>query len=333
MEGVTMEKLAYFVEAPKDGRDMTKEIEEKLTRYGVCLLGSGTYRAAGICMPEGSTISGMGAATRLLLPIDLTEGFVLKMNSYTTVKDLAVIGSEAPIPLPDKVGARHGILFSGTATRKEWMDQPVNAILSGCFISGFTGGGLTCIDTGYYIRSSMAASNCHIINCGAGIYIPHFSEYHEFTNMQCCENLYGCVNNGGNNVFVNCGFNGNETAFLIDNSDGNAWNNSHGSAIGCTFNHSGNNKGIGIRIIGASCGYVFTGCQDFFSKIIVEDSIGVQFSAMNFGRAPEIYVKGGKPVFFSGCVFYEYPHVLSVTDGATVRFSECYTRDGEPVSL
>ena len=63
---------------------------------------------------------------------------------------------------------------------------------------------------------------------------------HMFTNIMASKCLYGCINNGGNNVFVNCGFNSNITGFLIDNSRGQSNNNSHGSAIGCTFNHSGN---------------------------------------------------------------------------------------------
>ena len=326
-----MPQCNYFLEAPLDDADVTSEILERLDMYGVCILGSGIYRVSGLLMPEGSTLSGMGAATKVLLSESVTDGFAIGMNSYTTVKDLSVIGSVTPIPLPESVGTRHGILFRGTATQKDWDGQPMHAILDGCRISGFTGGGLTCVDTGYYIRASMTATNCRIVNCGAGINITHFSEYHEFTNMLCSENLYGCINNGGNNVFVNCGFNANETGFVIDNSDGNAWNNSHGSVVGCTFNHSGNNKGIGILIVGANSGYMFTGCQDFYSKIIVKDSERIQFHSMNFGKGTEISLSGGKPVFFANCLFHSAP-LLTVTDGATVRFSECYTRDGDAVT-
>lgn len=327
-----MPQCSYFLDAPLDGEDMTSAIEERLTSYGVCILGHGTFPVSGVRMPKGSMLSGMGEATKVLLRAEIEDGFAIAMDSHTTVKDLSVIGSESPIPLPEAVGTRHGILFRGTATRKDWQDQPRDAILEGCRMRGFTGGGLTCIDTGYSIRSILTASNCHIDNCGVGIHIPHYSEYHEFTNMHCCENLYGCINNGGNNVFVNCGFDSNETGFVIDNSDGNAWNNSHGSAVGCTFNHSGNNKGIGILIRGASSGYVFTGCQDFYSKIIIENSIGIQFSAMNFGKNTEISVSGGNFALFSGCIFLGEPTV-SVTDGAVLRFDGCYTRDGDPVTV
>ena len=41
-------------------------------------------------------------------------------------------------------------------------------------------------------------SDCHILNCGAGINIDHFSEFHKFTNVLSETNLYGCINNGGN---------------------------------------------------------------------------------------------------------------------------------------
>jgi ABC-type transport system substrate-binding protein len=63
--------------------------------------------------------------------------------------------------------------------------------------------------------------------------------------------------------------------------------------VGCTFNHSGGNKGVGVKILGAKPGYIFTGCQMFYSKIVLEDSWGVAFDAMNFGKDMDISVKGG----------------------------------------
>ena len=324
--------LPYVLESTSDGRDRTAEIEACLKNYGACMLGAGLFTVRGIEMPDGTSLSGIGSATRLLLDPALDEGFTVRIGSFCSVKDLSVIGSEDPIPLPEAVGKRHGLSFLGTATPHDWENQPRNSIVHGCIIRAFTGGGLTCIDTGYSIHSSLTASDCHILNCGAGIYIPHFSEYHEFTNMLCCENLYGCINNGGNNVFANCGFNANKIGFVIDNADGKACNNSHGSVSACTFNHSDSNTGIGIHLIGANVGYVFSACQVFYSKIILENSDDILFHSFNFGRKSVIEITGGKLTMFTGCAFSAMPTV-TVKDNPHVKFLNCFTKDGEAVEF
>ena len=322
----------YFL-APGEG-DMTAAIEEKLQRHGVCLLGGGTYTVHGIRMPEGSTLKGMGRATRVLLDPALEEGFAIGMDAFCTVSELFVSGAQGVIELP-LLGKRHGILYKGTATRKEWMGEglKLNSVVQGCFISGFTGGGITCSDTGYYLRAALYASNCHIVNCGAGINIAYLSDYNSFTNVMCAENLYGCINNGGNNMFSSCGFNGNlKTGFLIDNSQNQSPNNSHGSCMGCTFNHNGNNEGIGVEIYGAVSGFVFSGCQMFFSKIVLEHSVGITFTGMNFGRKVDLLVKGGSTMLTS-CVFLAGLEQISLSEGAVLRTRDCVLRDGSELVI
>ena len=161
-------------------------------------------------MPDNATLSGLGTASKLILDTKIKSGYTVKIGSLSCIKDLSVMGAEEFIEVPQSVGERHGILFKGNATPKHWHGQPRNSIITNCIISSFTGGGLTCIDTGYSTNASLTASNCHILYCGACINIPHYSEYHEFTNMLCTDSLYGCINNGGNNVFTNCGFNSNK---------------------------------------------------------------------------------------------------------------------------
>jgi hypothetical protein len=247
------------------------------------------------------------------------------------VKDLCVTGGTTELDRPTQLGDRHGISFEGTADPQDWSGQPQNIIITGCFITNFTGGGILLEKTGYNDTCSAVVSDCHILRCGAGIYIPFFSEYHKFTNVLCHHCLYGCINNGGNNMFVNCGFTSNVTGFLMDNSHGRSKNNSHGSVVGCTFNHSGKNEGIGIQILAVKNGFVFTGCQMFYSKIVVEDSPGIVIDSFNFGRGMDISVKGESFVSFSNSVFAGQPESVKVTDGAKVKFSNCHTFFGEAV--
>ncbi|MBE6703573.1 MAG: hypothetical protein E7585_09245 [Ruminococcaceae bacterium] len=328
------EKRECFVPAV-EGADMTAAIEETLKRYGTCCLGSGTYLVSGIKMPPNATLMGLGKCSKVLLNPAVAEGAAVQMDTFCCVKDLFICGAESKIALPEEPQGRHGILFQGSATTKNWMgdDLKLNSIISGCQISGFTGGGITCVDTGYYIRASLTVTNCHIVNCGAGLNISHFSEYHAFTNVQCCENGYGCINNGGNNKFVNCAFDGNRLGFMIDNIRVKSPNHSHGSVVGCSFNHTDNNQGIGILLLGATNGYIFTGCQMFYSKIVIEQSAAIVFNATNFGRLMDISVVGDELVMFSDCVFGAAPTRLAVSNPQAVKFKNCYTRSGEEVRV
>lgn len=322
----------YYLPSTNDSTDRTGDILRMLEEHGACQLGSGIYVVAGVDMPDSTSLMGVGNSTVVLLREDVTSGYAVKLGSYCRVRDMQIKGSAERIERPEQVGDRHGIVFLGNAKLKDSPPQPRHPMISGCFLSSFTGGGITCRDTGYSSLSSLLVSDCQIVNCGAGINIAHFSEYHKFTNVLVGQCLYGCVNNGGNNVFVNCGFNSNKVGFFMDNSHGQSNNNSHGSAVGCTFNHSDNNEGIGILAIGMRAGYMFTGCQVFFSKIVLEDCEGFIFDTFNYGRKVELHVKGGKLVMFSNSVFRgEGPDAIEIADNSLVKFVNCYTRDGRTV--
>ena len=317
----------YFLPSTNDNTDRTADIQQMLEQHGVCMLGDGVYVVSGVDMPKSSALMGVGAATKVLLNETVQEGYAVRLNSYCTVKDMHVMGCAQAIERPTEVGKRHGLMFLGDATPKQFGGQHRNSIITGCIITAFAGGGITCHDTGYVTMCSLTVSDCHILNCGAGINIDHFSEFHKFTNVLSETNLYGCINNGGNNVFVNCGFNSNTTAFLIDNSQKQSPNCAHGSAVGCTFNHSGGNKGVGIKILGAKPGYIFSGCQLFYSKIVLEDSWGVVFEGMNFGKNMDISIQGGTLTMFSNSSFSNLPASIHVEDNPHVKFINCFTRD------
>ena len=126
----------YVLESTKDKRDRSREIEEMLSQKGVCILGSGDFFVSGIKMPDRSTIKGMGAATRLILSEEVSEGAAITLASFCTVREISISGAEADIDIPQDVGSRHGILFAGNATEKHFSDpQPKHGIISSCFIS------------------------------------------------------------------------------------------------------------------------------------------------------------------------------------------------------
>ena len=324
--------MEFILKPTGDMTDRTAEIEMLLAEYKVCILTPGTYYVSGVDMPDGTTLCGMGDGSRLVLLEKVVSGYAVKMGTCCTVRDLTFIGYEGEMPRPVAVGERHGIGFIGTATVENRSGQPTDSIVEGCRIHNFSGGGITCQDTGYGINSSLSVTNCRIHNCGAGINISHFSEYHNFTNVTSTRNLYGCINNGGNNVFVGCGFDGNTVGYLIDNSEKQSPNNAHGTCTACTFNHTNFNEGVGIRILGSKPGYVFSDCQMFFSSVDIENSVGIQFNNFNFGKAVQFRIAGDSTVKIAGGYFSSQPD-FALEGEPQVCVYHCYTKKGEEVKL
>ena len=319
------------LESTGDARDRTKEIQTCLLEKGVCILGTGSFYVSGIRMPQGTSLMGLGEKSLLVLADSVKEGCAVYLASYCRVSDLALTGTEGDFPRPEKVGARHGVGFLGTADQKDGSKQIRHCMLRGLSITNFSGGGVFCWNTGYNIECSMTASDLRIHGCAVGVWIARFSEYHHFIGVHANRNLYGCINCGGNNVFSASSFDGNTTGFLIDNSRKQSPNCAHGTALGCTFNHSDSNRGVGIRVLGAGNGFLFTDCQCFYSKIEVEDSRGIQFVNFNLGKEQEIEVRGGGLVRFSGCVFGDGP-VFRFHDAPAVVLENCYDRDGRAIA-
>lgn len=330
-----MTNINDWLVSSNDMTDRTNEIMESLSQARVCRLGAGDFYVKNIVMPDNSMIIGNGTATRLILIDDSQECFVVKMASRCVVKDLHLLGTLTDMKQTGEVGVRHGIVFEGSK-ENPGTEGPLHGTIDNCYVTDFTGGAITCRNSGYPVPCSMNVSNCWLVNCGVGINIPYWSEYHKFTNVSAVQCWYGCINNGGNNMFINCNFSENEMGFLMDNSQKQSINETHGSAVGCTFNHSGYytgaNKGTGIRILGTRNGYVFSSCQVFFSKIELDDVKGVIFNAFNFGNHEVIHVNGGKLAMFTSCMFTSEPQV-SITDNDCVKFIHCYTRAGEAIEL
>lgn len=314
-----------FLAATGDTTDRTLDILTMLQTAGVCRLGPGDFYVDGVEMPDNTQIIGSGPTTKVYLIVGANK-FAIKMGKHCAVKNFALIGASSHTPA-STVGTRHGILWKGNYSETEASaQQPNQGIVDAMWISNFAGGGITCTDTGYATGNAIECTNCWITSCDAGINISYWSEFHKFTNIRTNGCYYGCINNGGNNVFVNCDFSSCKEGFLMDNSQSQSPNNSHGSAMGCVFNHSNSNAGVGIRILGCSNGFVFVGCQIFFSQTVIENSSGVTFSACNYGNVNcNISVNGGGAVLFIGNMHQEAP-TINITDNDHVVFANCYVR-------
>lgn len=316
-----------YLASTGDTTDRTADILAMLQATGTCHLGAGDFWVDSLIMPANTSLIGCGNATKVYLK-DGDNKFAIRMSSYCTVSDMWILGSQSTITHTSTVGTRHGILWQGNYTEdSSSAHQPKAATISNVYIYAFSGGGITCYDTGYGTINYVAATNVHIENCCAGLNISYWSEFHKFTNVRCWGGYYGCINNGGNNVFVNCDFSSNTgVAFLMDNSQLQSPNNSHGSCIGCVFNHTASNTGVGIKILNCNNGFVFTGCQIFYSQIQIEDTAGVTVASCNFGvNNCNISVTNGGVILFLGNMHQDAP-AITVVNNSNVHFVNCYSR-------
>ena len=246
------------------------------------------------------------------------------LGSSCIVKDVRIIGGDANIEIPESEGNRHGIGYYGTGR-----DSTIaRGVIAGCFISRFTGGGITCNNTGYG-TSGLNISDCYAYNCFAGINISHWSEFHRIANCNLTNNHYGVLNNGGNNTFANCNMSSNAYGFAMDNGSGDRINGAHGEVTGCTMQHNTVNA---VYIDNEASGFLFSGCNIDNGGLYVKNSYRNVFNACNFMDEFTITVSGGGLLSFNACNFRsDMVEKTSITSNTAVKFDACYTAGGTPV--
>lgn len=328
----------------EDGKtDMTSAIMAMLTQNGYCHLAPGIFYVSGnIDMPEDSMLEGCGRKTVIRLMANVTEGYAIKMEKRNTVSNLRVSGSYSTIPsasFDGNKGTRHGIIFN--SRYEEGTRKTDHSVIKNIFIDNFTGCGIKCYNTSMTTSHGIYASQIKAECCQTGIFVDYHSEFNKFelVNTRFC--YIGCENDGGNNMFIGCTFGATNTGFLIDNSLSDKANNSHGGVIGCTFCHIGDNQGIAIAVKNIANGYTFSDCQVWYCSILIENSYGVAFTGMEFGRGTTgngatINISGGGTVIFTGCLFMndiENPPDITITNNNKVHFTGCYgSHSGNAIS-
>ncbi len=312
--------------------DRTADIAAMLAQTGVCNLGPGLFYVNNLQMPRETVLKGCGNATKLVYNGSSDGGYAVKLGYYCTIEDLLIEqGTSGYTPTSINIGSVHGIVFEGDADESTPTFVPRFCTITNCHIRYFTGGGITCRNTGPQVLAGVQASNCSIVNCGAGVNVFYNSEYHEFTNIKCYRCGIGLVNNGGNNKFVNCDFSQNIQGVLMDNSSGQSPNNGHGSLVGCTINHSNDNTGVAIEINGITPGFNFTACHVYYGSIKITNSKAIVFGDLNAGTL-SINISGGGVIIFHDSAFTSAP-AFTVTGNSNVHVDRCYTKDGAVVTL
>lgn len=325
-------ELPYFLESTNDDTDRTTEINRILHTYGACQLGEGRFLVSNIVMPEHSSLSGAGIGATWLESVPYSSGDMIAMNSVCSVKDLRLYGGLDSAPASD--GGRNGISWAGSyEDPSDPGTYPLQGQISNVLITGFSGDGIRCEKSSRSANGGVDADNIIIRNCYCGIFIGKYSEYNQFVLVDVTNNHYGCINNGGNNVFVNGNFSKNYQGLLMDDTGGVSPNNSHGSFIGCSFNHADNNTGIAIEIKEIDWGEIFSACQIHFGSIVIQNSKGIRFDSCILGSDVELTIEDNTLVTFDECTIYEGAGtVITAADNTVLSFNECYDLDGTQYS-
>ena len=326
----------YYLQSTGDTTDRTSDIITMLQTNGTCNLGKGTFYVTNLVMPKGSMIRGCGYATEVRLS-GTGAGFALQMDSDCIVKDVLIRGDDGTTNYryASAMGNRDGICWVGDYTSsQDESQQPFNGTISDVYVENFSGSGIRLYDTGYGTGNGMQASNVTINNCFAGLNIEYWSEFSAFENLKCWHCYWGIINNGGNNIFSNCHLSSNHTGLLMDNSNNDKPNNSHGSMINCILNHmTDGDNGTAISLLGQKNGFMFSNCQMFYGGVTAENCDGIVFANCNFGgNAVKLNVTDGGLVMFSDCVFGTQPTVTK-TGTTHVVANGNYTRAGASVTI
>lgn len=311
-----------------DITDRKTEIEAALTSRGGIILAPGDYYVSGITMPDDTSIKGGGMGKTRLFYIAGSTGSCITMGTRCNVSDLSLYGQNSDAY--NENTDRNGLGWVGTYVSDENPGTyPVQGMISNLYIEGFKGGGIYCANTSMGSWSGLQAENVTVFKCWAGIYIKKYSEFAQFTNIRANNCTYGCINNGGNNVFANCNFSKNTTALLMDDTDGQAPNNSHGSFVGCVFDHSGGNDGYAMILTGLDNGEMFTGCQIFYGKTQITGCVGVRFVGCNYGRKTNLEITDSYAISYDSCQFRASTDTPLTQSGNTgLLFNNCLLYDG-----
>ena len=319
--------------------DRSTEIQQLLNTNKHVTLSHGVYYLSNIVMPDDSVIEGQGASTKIYLRSGGTYAF--KLGSRCTIKNVAIYGSDedhtannSSYPKPSNIGTIKGIVWEGTYNTDS--NTPRRSIIDGCYIANFDNSGIYMHDTGTNVVTGISISNTYIWYCYAGINMDYSTEFNKISNCAISNCYYGVVNNGGNNMLSNCVIARNRCGMLIDNSSSQSPNRGHGSVENCNFDHSDENTGYGVEILGNDNGEIFTSCQFFYAGIHVDNSKGIVFGNCLFGRGNDqngehVDISDSGLVLFDACSFRSQPN--KTVSSSSVVFANCYTWEGNSVTI
>lgn len=299
----------------------TNIINAYLQKYGIVQLGAGTFKIAALAMPDNTILRGCGDST-ILLVSNNTNGIIPGANC--TIENLRITCEAGHT---GSRGTGSGIFVQGNYDNSPYK---YNTKISNVTIDGFPCAGIHGKATGYWVANSISAVNCKITNCWTGILLEDFCEFNRFTNCLCYSNYIGANLYSGNNVLSNCSLSNNTVGLYLNGTDDSlSGNNGHGAVIGCTINHSNNDTGYAAIIKGITNGFIFSGCNIWYGKILCDPggngNKGITFSNCIFGGSTPNITNWSGTLLLNGCEFQTTP---TFAGNQPIVKANCYLFDG-----
>ena len=303
--------------------DRAAEINTMLHTTGYCRLSKGVfYIGSSINMPDGSMLVGSGADTVLKLLDAVESGSAVIMGSSCTVKDMTIKGAASGKASVSN-GTRHGIEWTG--------EEKTAGVVDNCVIKNFDVSGIYLHDTTQKTYRNLSIANCYITGCHIGIYIRNDSEFNKIVGCTIVANGIGYLNRGGNNNMSNCGIDANTIGIQVDMDEGE--NNGHGTIANCSINHSNHNNGYGL-IIKDTGRMLVTNCNLYYSKLKLDTTNGNVISGCGFGNSTGWEIVNGECSIFANCMVASAAQTpISVTNNDKIKIVNCFTRDGDLITL
>ena len=314
-----LEAFSAYTIYPSGTDDLTTVIEAALQKYGEVRLLSGNYYTTGITMPLGSKIYGNGADTKLYLLPSADDGACIIPSGDNVIENIAfyLYGGNQQKPTYSNIVPIDGIRILNEASLCR---------VVGCDFYGFKRAGVYGNTVGHSSYQSIIIDDCRFMYCEIGVYFDYFTEYATVSNSYFSQCYNGIRNDAGNNLFIGCHFDGNNSAFAMITYNISGANDGHGSCVGCTFNHSDN---YAVYVRGGSHGFVFVGCHFYYGAIYLRSCTGIVFDSCQSDGTGGIIFYGGNGHRFVNMSFVATP-AITVESGTpqNIRFINCYLLDG-----
>ena len=306
--------VEHEIQSTNDTTNRSYELRSILQSEKKLKLGVGDFYIDGIVMPEGTSIEGCGANTRLITTNANLS--LITVNNNCTIKNVALIGLQTEQPTQGMNSAhtnRFGIYHEG---------YEENILISGCLIQGFGDYGIR-FETGGLGVNSVLIDNCTVKYCGVGIGFFN-TEYACVSNCTIIDNFIGVKSGGGNNKFSNCGIDSNGFGFYIAGDEEGVENHGHSSCVGCSFNH---NENRAIYIADNPHGFVFSGCCIFDASISMSGTTtGTLFVGCELGSGVEFLHGSTGNNYIMNCIFNNVGDISHMVGEGMKRaqFTNCY---------
>lgn len=273
----------YELETETGHGGIIANLQDYITNHREVNLGIGTYTInSELSIPDNTKFVGVrGASIVQLGSANLIADLTAKKNitfenitfvgktPHTSNTSLGDTDAEVIAAIKNRTGAGNDVGFyiygaaeSITFTNCEFKNF------------GFSGIQIKQTHTGtepFYKKFKI--TDCEFHHSWYGLMVDQRAEFSTFVGCSFAYNEIGLYVDGGNNYFGVCHFDKNYINVVCSGISSN--NDTHGSMVGCSMNHSGL---YGLACIDVHYGYLFNGCMLYEKGILLSNSKNVCFN-------------------------------------------------------